>query len=160
MRTSTLSQANRMGVILATLLASLNPCLAGDDLHAFKCSYSELVREERPQPPNVYRANSSPWTVLVDELGGHVEIFDSGSKHSCKIELEDVRRVYAGRNILVLRVTEISSDYVFFFNAASCKMIRKPINLGANFSEANEQMKLHRLGLCDASEDKHQNSSP
>jgi hypothetical protein len=152
MRISMSSRANKLSVTLTSvLLTALSPCLAGDDPHAFKCTYSELNREEQPQPPNIYRATSSPWAVLVDELGGHVEIQDSATERSCKVELEDVHRVYAGRTIVVLRVMEISSDYLFFFDAATCKMIRKPISLGTNVSETAEQRKLRRMGLCDAS---------
>ena len=145
------SMARRAAIAMAVMLAGCTPHRAATDSSSSPCTYNELQRQAVDPSQSVYRSESFPWIALVDETRGIVDVRGKTSPVTCRIDLEDVRRVYGGRQTLVLRVIEISADYLFFFDPLTCKTVRAPINLGVHEMEAEEVKQLRQAGICQAS---------
>jgi hypothetical protein len=115
------------------------------------CRFYEITYKKM-QNSVAYEDTRLPWSVTSVDLSGAVTVKDRRSGATCRIETDtDARpRVYANRSSIALRTIEVSSDDIFFYDAATCRTLRKPepAHLGMFPSIEERDRKVRSLGLC------------
>lgn len=102
-----------------------------------------------------YKGVDVPWEITARDLSGFVTVSDRRTGKSCRITTDsDSRpRIYASDTLVAVRITEITSDDIVFYAAATCQTVTEPppIHLGANAGE-DVEAKLRDLALCTRQE--------
>ncbi len=116
--------------------------------HATSCRYAELAPAPAPASSGAVSGAGLPWSARIDAQAGAVDVLEIDGRARCRVELEDVRQVYGRVDTIVLRVTEVSSDQLYFFDPRTCARRARPVRLGISTSGEAERRALARAGVC------------
>jgi hypothetical protein len=149
-----MSRNNRMSILVRTIAYCVLPLAlnAWGAAGTSSCRYVEL----RPAKSNAevrYENEILPWTVTSVDLSGEVSVSNRTSGSSCKINTGSDSRpeVYASGAAIAIRLVEISSDDIVFYDGTTCLELKSPRALHLGTLPENQKLRrLRKAGFCQA----------
>lgn len=114
------------------------------------CQYVR-IRPQRADRTLVFDDPSLPWKATLVRLSGRISIDARAGGRQCTIvtNSDATPELYGDEHTIAIRLVEITSDDVTFYDARSCKGLKRPatLHLGTNITKLKRD-RMRVAGLC------------